>query len=420
MRSPFAFWRPFTLAKNTQPKCCLGLLTLALVQIFAPSAFGIGQTRYIETSPGDGNFPLVQNSVAATICVDSNDFAGVRRAAGDLREDIHRVTTVSPTLLTTDAPAGKSLILIGTLGKSALIDRLVRDGKLNAAPISGKWESFIIQTVSSPLPGVDQALVVAGSDKRGTIFGIYDVSEQIGVSPWYWWGDVPVAHKDALFVRVGIYMHGPPSVKYRGIFLNDEAPDLSNWVRAKYGNVPDLGNVANYGHAFYTNIFEVILRLKGNYLWPAMWNNAFNEDDPENPRLADEYGIVMGTSHQEPMLRAQKEWDRSYQRRNRELELQQHQSAASPAAILARWHPAQQKLRKHHHARLACRERQRRSHRRRVDRANRRCSAQNPRRGNESGPVPRPAGVVSLQGSAGILRGRLARPGRRHPLVGRG
>ena len=113
-------------------------------------------------------------------------------------------------------------------------------------------------------------------------------------------------------------MQGPPAVKYRGIFLNDEAPDLSNWITNKFGLVPTNTNppippgVANYNHQFYTKLFELILRLKGNYLWPAMWNNAFNEDDPENPRLADEYGIVMGTSHQEPMLRAQKEWDRRY------------------------------------------------------------------------------------------------------------
>ena len=143
--------------------------------------------------------------------------------------------------------------------------------------------------------------MIAGSDKRGTIYGIYDVSEQIGVSPWYWWADVPVQHQDALFVKPGAYVQGPPVVKYRGIFLNDEAPSLTGWVHEKYGN---------YNHEFYTKVFELLLRLKANYLWPAMWNNAFNEDDPLNPKLADEYGIVMGTSHHEPMLRAQQEWKR--------------------------------------------------------------------------------------------------------------
>jgi hypothetical protein len=121
------------------------------------------------------------------------------------------------------------------------------------------------------------------------------------VSPWYWWADVPVRHHDTLTVKPGIYLQGPPAVKYRGIFLNDEAPSLTGWVKEKYGN---------YNHQFYEKAFELLLRLKANYLWPAMWDNAFNEDDTLNPKLADEYGIVMGTSHHEPMMRAQQEWKR--------------------------------------------------------------------------------------------------------------
>jgi len=205
------------------------------------------------------------------------------------------------TPIITNQPAGSGVIIIGTIGRSHILDGLIRDKKINVSAISGKWESFLIQVVSKPLPGVSSALVIVGSDKRGTIYGVYDLSEQIGVSPWYWWADVPVQHKDALYVKAGKYVQGPPAVKYRGIFLNDEAPALTNWVKEKYGN---------YNHQFYEKVFELILRLKGNYLWPAMWNNAFNEDDPLNPKLADEYGIVMGTSHHEPMLRAQQEWKR--------------------------------------------------------------------------------------------------------------
>ena len=182
-----------------------------------------------------------------------------------------------------------------------MIDRLIREHKIDVGAVKGKWESTLIQVVERPLPGVKRGLVIAGSDKRGTIFGIYDLSQQIGVSPWYWWADVPVAHKDALFVKAGRYVQGEPAVKYRGIFLNDEAPSLTNWVNATYGG---------FNHKFYVKVFELLLRLKANYLWPAMWNSAFNEDDAENPRLADEYGIVMGTSHHEPMLRAQQEWKR--------------------------------------------------------------------------------------------------------------
>ena len=122
-----------------------------------------------------------------------------------------------------------------------------------------------------------------------------------GVSPWYWWADVPPRRHSTLYVKAGRRLLGPPAVKYRGIFLNDEAPCLTGWVNEKFGG---------YNHQFYTNVFELLLRLKANYLWPAMWDNCFNEDDPLNPKLADEYGIVMGTSHVEPMMRADKEWNR--------------------------------------------------------------------------------------------------------------
>jgi hypothetical protein len=286
--------------------------------IFIPNGFALGQVQYVENVDGPGGFPIVQPGVAANLYVDSNDFAGVIRAANDLQADIARVAGLTPAIVHQENGLGKNAILVGTMGRSRVIDRLIREGKIDVSPITGKWESFFIQVVPEPLPGVASGLLIVGSDKRGTIYGIYDLSEQMGVSPWYWWADVAVEHKDALFVKPGKYIQGPPTIKYRGIFLNDEAPDLSNWITNKFGMVPPSTNppippdIANYNHQFYTKLFELILRLKGNYLWPAMWNNAFNEDDPENPRLADEYGVVMGTSHQEPMLRAQKEWDRRY------------------------------------------------------------------------------------------------------------
>jgi hypothetical protein len=229
--------------------------------------------------------------------VDPSDFAGVARAANTLRGDIARVSGIAPA----QALGGRATIIAGTIGKNAILDRLIRERRIDVSGIVGKWESYLIQVVPHPESGIDSALVIAGSDKRGTIYGIYDLSEQIGVSPWYFWADVPVLHRDALFVRPGRYVEGEPAVKYRGIFLNDEAPALTGWVKATYGN---------YNHEFYEKVFELLLRLKANYLWPAMWNNAFNEDDPLNAKLADEYGIVMGTSHHEPMLRAQQEWKR--------------------------------------------------------------------------------------------------------------
>ena len=286
--------------------------------IFVPNGFTLGQVQYIENDPHQGDFPIVQGKTVAAVDVDVNDWAGVIRAAGDLQADVARVTGLTPAMTHKEESPGANLIIVGTIGRSVVIDQLIRKGKIDASPIAGKWESFFIQVVPEPLPGVASALVIAGSDQRGTIYGIYDLSEAMGVSPWYWWADVTPEHKNALFVKPGKYVQGPPSVKYRGIFLNDEAPDLSNWITNKFGMVPPGTNppippgVANYNHQFYTKLFELILRLKGNYLWPAMWNNAFNEDDTKNPVLADEYGIVMGTSHQEPMLRAQKEWDRRY------------------------------------------------------------------------------------------------------------
>src|SRR5712691_2396549 len=261
----------------------------------------IVEDRYMDSAYHPGDFSILTRNVVATLFVDSADFPGVVRAANDLQADIERVTNRTAAIAHDENNLGSNVIAVGTVGKSKIIDQLIRDHKIDVTAIAGKWESFLIRVVPKPLPGVASALIIAGSDKRGTIYGIYDLSDQIGVSPWYWWADVPVQHHDELFVKPGIHVQGPPAVKYRGIFLNDEAPSLTGWVKEKYGN---------YNHEFYTKVFELLLRLKGNYLWPAMWNNAFNEDDPLNAQLADEYGIVMGTSHHEPMLRAQQEWKR--------------------------------------------------------------------------------------------------------------
>ena len=277
-----------------------------------------GENSYVTSQKEAKDFKLSESGKSTPLFISSKDYPGVIRALKDLQSDIKKVTNAEPSLSIDKFPKEKELVIVGTLGKNEIIDKLVSDNKLDVKNIAGKWESYQIQVVENPIPGVEKALVITGSDKRGTIYGIYDLSYHIGVSPWYWWADVPIEHKDKLYVKPEIYVQGPPSVKYRGIFLNDEYPDLTNWIIDKYGyvtpqkNPPIPGDVANYNHLFYTKLFELILRLRGNYLWPAMWNNAFNEDDPENPKLADEYGIVMGTSHQEPMMRAQKEWDRRY------------------------------------------------------------------------------------------------------------
>ncbi len=264
--------------------------------------FALGQEQYIEEKSSHGSFPIFQEGHAAVIYVDINDYPGIVRVANDLKTDILRVSGASSTIVDDVKDAGKYVIVVGTIGKSAAIDQLVDERKIDVGGLNGKWESFLIQVVPKPWPGILSALIIAGSDKRGTIYGAYDLSEEMGVSPWHFWEDVPPKHHAELFVKAGKYLQGPPPVKYRGIFINDEAPDLTGWAKEKFGG---------YNHAFYTNVFELLLRLKANYLWPAMWNNCFNEDDPLNPKLADEYGIVMGTSHVEPMMRADKEWGRA-------------------------------------------------------------------------------------------------------------
>jgi len=183
----------------------------------------------------------------------------VLRASADLQGDIEHVTGIKPTFVTNSAPEGKVAVIIGTLGKSPLVDRLVKSGKLKVDSISGQWESFILATVSNRMPGIDQALLIAGSDKRGTIYGVYEISEQIGVSPWYWWADVPPQHHENLFIKAGTYVQGPPAVKYRGIFINDEEPCLGPWAHQKFGGV---------NSKMYAHMFELLLRMRANYLWP--------------------------------------------------------------------------------------------------------------------------------------------------------
>lgn len=265
------------------------------------SVKAIGEERYVEFIPRIDSFQLVNKNIAAPILVDSQDYAGVIRAANDFQADIFRVTKIKPNIITDNAAQSTDVVIIGTLGKNRLIEKLISENKLGVMAIRGRWESFLIQVVQDPLPGVKRALVIVGNDKRGAIYGTYDVSEQIGVSPWYWWADVPANYHPQLFIRAGYYKKDEPSVKYRGIFINDEAPALTGWVKEKFGG---------YNHKFYVKVFELLLRMKANYLWTAMWGNAFYDDDAENAKFADDYGIVIGTSHHEPMQRAHDEWRR--------------------------------------------------------------------------------------------------------------
>jgi hypothetical protein len=273
------------------------LVGLYFLHFIYASATALAQTQlgglpqYITHSVNSANFKIEAGGKAASIVVDPEDWKGVLRAANDLGDDVHKVTGTASAILKS-YNFHKGQILVGTIGKSRIIDRLIREKKIDVTAIKGKWECFVIQTTGNNL-------VIAGSDKRGTIYGTYDVSEKIGVSPWYWWADAPPKKSSSLYVKTGRYVQSSPKVKYRGIFINDESPSFTSWARGSYGGI---------NSKVYVHIFELLLRLKANYLWPAMWGNNFNEDDPVSPVLADEYGIVMGTSHHEPMMRAQKEY----------------------------------------------------------------------------------------------------------------
>ena len=238
-----------------------------------------------------GDFQLNKGN-RVTIGIADDEQRGVLRAAKNLCTDIKAVCGAEVSL----GNASSSTIVAGTLGSSKIIDEMAKNRVFDAKMIKGKREMYIIKVT-------DEQVVIAGSDRRGTIYGIYELSRQLGVSPWYYWADVPTEHHSAVYLKKGVYTDGEPAVRYRGLFLNDEAPCLTSWVKNTFGT--------NYGdHRFYEKVFELILRLKGNYMWPAMWSWAFYADDPENMKTADEMGIMMGTSHHEPMARNHQEYAR--------------------------------------------------------------------------------------------------------------
>ncbi len=252
------------------------------------------------------DFRLVDNNQAADIYTDPADFKVVRIAVEALGEDIAAVTGQHAAIKNAAADLSANAVLAGTMGHSSAIDALVAAGKLDVSTLKNQPESFVIAVVRDPLPHVQRGLVIAGSDRRGTAFGVFEVSQQIGVSPWRFWADVPPRHRDSIFIGSAPIHQGSPSIKYRGIFINDEDWGMRPWAAKTFA--PADGNI---GPATYAKMFELLLRLKANYLWPAMHpgTRAFNSY-PENRQLADDYAIVMGSSHCEPMLRNNVgEWD---------------------------------------------------------------------------------------------------------------
>lgn len=256
----------------------------------------------ISTQVHENYFPLVDNESVAEIYIDQADYNVVETAADMLSDDIERITGKKVSLHKVrnhrEINTGCAIIA-GTLGQSHLIEWIVKQNRIDIKEIEGKWESFMIMTTEHPEEKTP-LLVVIGSDRRGTAYGLTTLCEEIGVSPWYWWADVQPQKKESLFIKNGCHVQKEPSVQYRGIFINDERfGGWAKWVEQTFDK--ETGKV---GPKVYEKVFELLLRLKANYLWPAMHNGsaAFNSN-PENARLADDYAIVMGTSHCEQMLR---------------------------------------------------------------------------------------------------------------------
>ena len=280
-------------------------LILMLSALVAVSA-GHAQVAVHKKSPETKYaFTLASPRQTAAILYDASDAAVVKRAAELFAADVEAVTGRRPQVTSATGETGPAVI-VGTVGGSALIRRLSEAGKIDTAPLEGAWERYLIQTVANPLPGIRKALVIAGSDRRGAAYGLFTLSELIGVSPWYWWADVPVKKHAALHVDAPPTYSQTPSVRYRGIFLNDEDWGLTPWASQTFE--PERGNI---GPRTYAKVCELLLRLKANYLAPAMHpvSTSFNQI-PENKLVADTFAIVMGSTHCEPLLlNTASEWD---------------------------------------------------------------------------------------------------------------
>lgn len=247
---------------------------------------------------------LAEENKALPFLVEADAFEGVKKIAEKVILDVEKVSGVKPKLLTEDSKGFECYILCATLGKSALVDELMASGKFDATQIVGKREVYAVCIIENPFEGVEKILLICGSDKLGTIYGMFSLSEYIGVSPMCYFGDVEPLPKESIIISEDIEkISKEPSVKYRGFFINDEWPCFGNWTFSHFGG---------FTAEMYDHVFEFLLRMKGNYMWPAMWTSSFPLDGPGslNEELADMYGITIAYSHHEPCLRASEEWDK--------------------------------------------------------------------------------------------------------------
>lgn len=249
---------------------------------------------------------LTSKNKNTVFLVEETAFEGVKRIADKVGLDVEKVIGKKPQCVASLEglnPATTQVVLCATLGKSAALDILAAEGLVETEQVAGKWEVYGIKLLKSALGGFE-VLTIFGSDKRGTIYGMFSLSEYIGVTSLCYWGDVEPVKKEELVIGEDIeIISKEPSVKYRGFFINDEWPCFGNWTTKHFGD---------FNAKAYEHVFEFLLRMKGNYLWPAMWSASFPLDGPgsANEELADMYGVVMGYSHHEPCLRASEEWDK--------------------------------------------------------------------------------------------------------------
>ncbi|MBX2874868.1 MAG: glycosyl hydrolase 115 family protein [Saprospiraceae bacterium] len=273
-------------------------LTFAFTLLLLPK-MGEVQLQISSQVPEEkGYFTLVDTKQTTEILIDREDYQVVHEVADLLAADIARVTGRSPKVNSASKKSNSPVIIIGTIGKNRWIDQLIAEGKLEISSIKDEWERFAVQTLDNPFEGIKQALVIAGSDRRGAAYGVFTLSESIGVSPWYYWADVPVEKKKELYLPRIAYVSKPPSIKFRGIFLNDEDWGLQPWAAKQMD--PSIKDI---GPRTYEKVFELVLRLKGNMVAAAMHEctGAFFKY-PENKVVADKFGIMMTSSHAEPLL----------------------------------------------------------------------------------------------------------------------
>lgn len=282
-------------------------LILCLLVMILCSPVAWTQVSLTKSNNKSNEFGLVNRKGNASLYVDGRDFEVVKKAAKLFSDDVQLVTGQGIQVGTTESKLVRNSIIVGTLGHNELIDKLVTKKKLNVSLLKERWESYLVEIVHNPFPGVNKALIVVGSDRRGTAYGLFSISELIGVSPWYWWADAPVAKYNELNIKVDKFVSKEPTVKYRGIFINDEDWGLLRWAKKTFEK--ERGNI---GPKTYAKVCELLLRLKANYLCPAMHeaSTAFNKI-PENKLVADSFAIVMGSVHCEPLLfNNASEWDK--------------------------------------------------------------------------------------------------------------